>query len=91
MDYKNDIAPRCEQNCADGCEKECAVYTAVSVPVEITPTAKVGDISVFCGGDPEIDVDTKGCTYKVTITQKILIKIPVTYCVKTKAFDCDKK
>lgn len=90
MEYKNELIPRnddCRCGC-DGCAGECDVYTDISIPLEIEPEAKIGEVKVECCGDPSVKMEPvkHGC-YKIVITQKIIIKIPVCYEVKVKT-DC---
>lgn len=87
MEYKNDIVgikPEKPEGCKN-CDKECNVYTSVTMPVEFDPECKVGRIEAMCCGDPEVKND---CTHegnlRVTIKQNLVIKVPVCYDVKVK-------
>ena len=72
--------------CGDeGCFKVSYQYADISVPVEIKPTATVGDIEVECCGDSIITRKEKcGNSCEIIISQKICIKIPVSYNVSAK-------
>ena len=90
MDYKDETArvfpPEKPGGCMNGCRKECSVYANVDVPVEVEPRAEVGKIEAECCGDPAVTCE---CTHdggvRLTLTQSLLIKIPVCYNVRVKA------
>ena len=72
-----------------GCERGECTKTAfqnaeISVPVEIVPEAKIGNVETECCGEPTVICRDGHCGDKceVTIIQKLCIKIPVTYKVK---------
>ena len=90
MEYKNDIRKH-ECKCEQGCDKECEVYAGICVPVELTPKASVGEIEVSCCGDPVVETENIGGSYKITITQQVLVKIPICYFVTTDVCNDDKK
>lgn len=82
MEYKNDIKKH-DCKCENGCSKECEVYAGICVPVQLTPKAEVGDITVTCCGDPVVETENVCGSYKITITQQVLVKIPICYLVET--------
>ncbi|MBQ8605862.1 MAG: hypothetical protein IJ408_03925 [Clostridia bacterium] len=94
MEYRNEMYPDkdCPENTAEkeGCYKECDFFTGVSLPLEIKPEAKVGDIEVECLGDPEVKkICTEDCSHKIVITQNFFVKVPVCYYIKTAVGKCD--
>lgn len=90
MEYKNDLVQHgCK--CDDTCKKDCEVYAGISVPIEIEPEAKVGEISVECYGEPIVDTENCGKSYKIVITQQVYVKIPITYSVKAQKCKEDKR
>lgn len=66
----------------------------VCVPVIVTPFARAGQTVTKCCGEPTVDCrkseDCNAC--KVTVTQKVNIKIPIRYqvtaCMGETAMDC---
>ena len=84
MEYKNELVNhRHDCDCKNGCDKNCEVYAEVSVPVELMPEARVGDIDVTCCGDPTVETECGGAAYKIVITQQLLVKIPISFTVKS--------
>lgn len=76
--------------CTEGeCTNISYQYAAVSLPVEIKPTAKMGEIEVECLGDPFMECRENRCkkTCEVTILQNIRVRIPITYKVVACAGD----
>lgn len=78
-------APRQENSCvSECCETVATQYADISIPVEIRPTAVIGEIETQCCGDPVIccKETSSGKSAEITITQKINIKIPIEYCTE---------
>ncbi|MEG1683788.1 MAG: hypothetical protein RR295_08150, partial [Oscillospiraceae bacterium] len=73
----------------DSCGKVGVQCVNVSVPVEVTPRATVGAISVACQGTPTVSCETSGShgVCVITITQKVCMTIPVRYGVTTNVGD----
>lgn len=94
MEYKNDMNKGYEkpEDTEDkgGCYKECNLYTGVSLPIEIEPRAKVGDVEIDCVGDTEVKKECcRDNVHRITITQQFCIKIPVCYLIRTTIGDCE--
>lgn len=86
MEYKNEVFKNRDCDCKDGCNKECSIYTGLSLPVSLTPQADVGDVETLCSGDPVVAFDGCDCgTLHFTVTQQVIVKIPL--CFKMKS-DC---
>lgn len=89
---RNTPRPPCD--CVYGeCKKEITQCADISLPVEIKPTATVGRIDTECCGDPVICCHEHSCnSCEITITQKICVKIPVTFsaltCVEEPVINC---
>lgn len=68
----------------DECTKVAHQYAEVSLPIEIKPEAKLGNVETECCGEPTVICHESQCygMCEVTIIQKLCIKIPVTYKVK---------
>lgn len=76
---------RHERDCSeDECTKTAHQYAEVTLPVEIRPEVKLGNVETECCGEPTVICrEEKHCgTCEITIIQKLCIKIPVTYKVK---------
>ncbi len=86
MDEKNfgydpDKRPPCPEDC-----RKIGFETAdVSIPVEVLPVTKVGEVETDCCGEPRVICECDPCTNtcKILITQRIKIKIPVKIAIKT--------
>ena len=65
------------------CTRVVEQAAEVSTPIEIIPTARVGEIVAECVGHPHIEHDKCRDSCFVTITQKISVRIPVEYHVDT--------
>lgn len=92
MEYKNDIEtqkkPDCDY-CKDGCDKECDIYTGISVPVELEPDADFGEVKTKCSGDPIVRFECcEGDSIKFVITQQVIVEIPVCFKIKCKHGKC---
>ncbi|MDD3428499.1 MAG: hypothetical protein PHG02_00650 [Oscillospiraceae bacterium] len=72
------------------CDVKAYSLCEVSVPVTVTPYAKIGTIKSKCCGKPIIVCDEKPPKGKVngscsfTITQKICVEIPVEFGTETR-------
>ena len=82
-------------NCPeDACVKTGYQYADISVPMELKPSATLGDIIMECCGEPDVDCRESKCgdSCEITITQKVSIKIPVHYqvsaCVGNSTINC---
>jgi len=66
-------------------------YADISLPVDIDPSASVGRIVTEWLGDPVVVCRKDHCdnTCRITITQRVRVIIPVTYCVITCVGDPD--
>ncbi|MGN0538969.1 MAG: hypothetical protein ACI4KI_03840 [Candidatus Fimenecus sp.] len=83
-------------NChRDGCEKTENYYADISVPLEMIPKTTLGDVSVECCGESSAECIESRCanTCTVNVTQKVNIKIPISYqvsaCMGEPVIDCD--
>lgn len=80
--------------CKDGCKKTGYQYADISVPIDLKPNATIGEIKSECCGEPSVycKENHKGNSCEITITQKILIKIPVDFnviaCVGEEEISC---
>lgn len=76
--------PNCECRESD-CMTTSYQYSNVAVPVEITPTAIVGEIKTECCGEPTVLCKENKCknSCEIVIKQKIRVEIPIIYKVKT--------
>lgn len=90
---QNTLPATCD--CAqDGCTKTGYHHADIRVPLELKPNTALGDVEVECCGEPTVDCrkseDCNAC--KVTVTQKVNIKIPIRYqvtaCMGETAMDC---
>lgn len=88
MEECNDIQvmhERRPRDCSqDECTKTAFQRAEVSVPIEIKPETKLGEVELECCGEPTVICKECECHDKceITIIQKLCIKIPVTYKVK---------
>ncbi|MGN0517895.1 MAG: hypothetical protein ACI4II_04135 [Acutalibacteraceae bacterium] len=79
----------------DECVKNCYHYADISVPIEMKPNAKLGDVSIECCGEPSVECCENKCGYtcEITVKQKISIRIPIRYEVDVNmdesAINCD--
>lgn len=79
----------------DGCVKTGYHYVDVSVPLELKPRAELGEVEAECSGEPSVECreGRSGDSCRITITQKISIKIPIHYqvtaCMGESSIDCD--
>lgn len=66
-------------------KREVVQSADLTLPVEIEPSATVGRIEADCSGDPIVVCSQDPCrnVCRVTITQRICVKIPITYGVLT--------
>lgn len=95
MDYLNNDMELAGKKPDDyECVKHAYQSAEVSLPIEIKPTVKVGDIETECCGEPIVQCVDKCETSEILITQKVLIKIPLCYrfvsCVGHSEFKCDE-
>ena len=94
-----EIKPGCSNVECKGSYDECVKtgyqYANVSVPIELKPSTKIGDIVVECCSEPVVDCCENKCENKceITVTQKVCIKIPIHYqidaCVGESVINCD--
>lgn len=66
------------------CTKEIVHSSDISLPVKMYAGACVDGVETDFSEDPVVDCKqmcSKGCS--LTITQRVHVKIPVTYCVTT--------
>lgn len=90
MEYRNEMCPGKDDKSCDTCCKECNFVTGISLPLEIEPVTRVGEIQVESCGDPEVKkICTEDCTHKIIITQSFFVKVPVCYKIKTTIGKCD--
>jgi hypothetical protein len=72
------------ENCGNEvCKRIVTQKADVSIPVEISPSAHVGEILSECIGEPKVTRDKCKDTCMITVTQTISVKIPIRYKVKT--------
>lgn len=86
MPENKDLIPEVESVPFDlpfkgGCKKTGYQYADISVPIDLKPNATIGDIKSECCGEPCVycKENHTGTSCEITITQKILIKIPVEF------------
>lgn len=84
-EQENKKPPRPKDCTFDECTREIIQSADVSLPVEIEPDATVGRIQAGCCGDPIVVCTHDHCsdTCKILITQRLSVKIPVTFSVMT--------
>ena len=65
----------------DGCTKVSRQYADISVPVELSSKATLGDVSVGCCGEPSVVCRENRCdrTCRITVRQKICVTMPIHY------------
>ncbi len=74
--------PEYEYKDQHGCTKVTYQYAEVSVPIKVTPYAKVGKIETKCCGTPVLtESNDCGCNggCELEICQTICVKIPIEY------------
>lgn len=80
--------------CKEICKKIGYQYADISVPIELKPNATIGCIESECCGEPSVycKENYTGNSCEITVTQKILIKIPVEFnviaCVGEEQISC---
>lgn len=84
------------QDKCEACEKVTYQYADVKVPVKIKPKAVIGEVEAKCFGEPQVKYCEGHCkeSCELVISQKICIKIPISYHVETKVgpdcVDCNR-
>lgn len=84
-----------EVSVSDGCTKMAQQYADISTPVSINSTATLGKIETECCGEPTVCCEETPCdnTSRITITQKVCIKIPISYkidaCIEEDGISCN--
>ena len=75
---------KCDEK-TKACEKVTYQYADVKVPVKIKPKAVIGKIEAKCYGEPQVKSCEGHCkeACELVISQKICIKIPISYHVET--------
>lgn len=79
----------------DGCATVNYQYANISVPVEVKPKTRAGEVTIECCDEPCIEccADDCGNGLDIVITQKVCIKIPIRYqieaCVSEESISCD--
>ncbi len=79
----------------DGCATVNYQYANISIPIAVTPKARVGEITIECCDEPCIECMNCECKngLDLVVTQKVCIKIPVKYqieaCAGEESIDCD--
>ena len=67
----------------DGCSTVNYQYANISIPIEVRPKTKAGDITIECCEEPVIECCESECECEhgldIVITQKVCIKIPIKY------------
>lgn len=83
MSKTYEMCPSCPQ--PDECEKVAKHYIDISIPVEVKPNARVGNIEMECCGEPVVICDEEKCTdgCGLILMQKVCIKIPLKYSFKS--------
>ena len=87
-----DVEKRCSK---DDCVKLGHQHADVSVPIQLSPKATIGDIVLECCGEPEVKCheDKHKDVCEVIVTQKVCIKIPIRYqinaCAGESIIKCD--
>ena len=71
----------------DSCSKSASQCVSVSLPIEVSPAATLGEITTSCQGTPTVTCQTDAsrnlCV--LTVTQQVCLSIPVCYGVSTTA------
>ncbi len=79
----------------DGCSTVNYQYANISVPVEVKPKTRVGDITIECCDEPMLECSANECGdgLDIVVTQKVCVKIPIRYqieaCVGEESIRCD--
>ncbi len=83
--------PHPDDCCFEERRRDITQYADISLPVDIDPSAAVGRIETEWLGEPIVVCRKEHCgnTCKITITQKVRVTIPITYCVVTCVGDPD--
>lgn len=80
---------------AEGCTKTAQQYADVSTSISLKSTATIGQLETECCGEPSICCEETQCENmcKITITQKVCIKIPISYkidaCINEDGINCN--
>ncbi len=79
-----DMCPDMPPMDTDKCKKDAKHYIDISVPVDVSPEAKVGKIDMECCGETKVVCDECKAhnVCKLTLIQKICVKIPITYSIR---------
>ncbi|MBP3702247.1 MAG: hypothetical protein J6I65_00530 [Lachnospiraceae bacterium] len=84
----------CDCQSSKGCMKTGYQYADINIPIDLKPNTTIGEIESECCGEPAVHCkeNTIGNTCEITITQKVRIKIPVTFnviaCVGDEQINC---
>lgn len=71
------------------CQKTARCYGTVTVPIKLFPHATVGEITVECCEPPDAVCEASSCgSCAVTVTQKLVVTIPIRYQVTALSGDC---
>ena len=68
--------------CHDGCVRNIHRYADISVPVEVKPVIRIGDVETECIGTPDVICCDCGCpseSCSLIVNQNVRIKIPICY------------
>jgi hypothetical protein len=82
------ILPYSESCSASGCTQTGTQCVDVSVPMQLTPVAEVGTVTVACqGATPTVvcTTDEEGTSCTVTMTQRLCVSVPIRYSVDVEA------
>ena len=61
------------------CIAETVSRTKVSVSLDLTPAARVGNVKTRCCGTPVIKREETPCGCRLSITQNLSITVPIEY------------
>ena len=86
LDHDDDRRPPPPFECTfDEFSTEVTQCADISLPIEIDPSVRVGRIQTDACGDPVVVCSHDPChdTCRITITQRLCVRIPLTYYVST--------
>ncbi len=75
----------CDKPHGRDCDTLASQLADISVPLEICPDVKLGNIQTECCGEPYIQCEHEPCgsNCNIIVTQSVKIKIPVKFGIKT--------
>lgn len=61
------------------CISQAVSRARVSVNLDLTPVARIGDITTRCCGAPVVNREETPCGCRLSITQNLSITVPIEY------------